>query len=282
METSIQIQYEGNQADDGRINLYDAAEALKGLASSINIITQSFSNDDKVQTKVPVQKEFKTYFSAAKKGCFDIFIDVKFEPQTIQKHGASVVKDKYWDYLIEAFSASTGNEENKNSAFLNKILHDNEGLFGEMAIAIDSHILNIHRPISTGSAATAKIIRPRVGEKIELNLKTYTYLNTNIKDENISYLTGNVTRHSNISGFGRAYISEFKRIVPYYIFDHRGTGKEVDTLAAKSLHDGSALGIGRGGLCNFEAYVIRDNKSHVKRIELKNIIPITPDIDDEQ
>jgi hypothetical protein len=281
METSIQIQYEGNQADDGRINLYDAAEALKGLASSINIITQSFSNDDKVQTKVPVQKEFKTYFSAAKKGCFDLFIDVKFETKTIQKHGASVVKDKYWDYLIEAFSASTGSEAYNNSTFLKKLLQENEGLFDEMAIAIDSHILNVHRPISNGSAATAKIIRPYVGEKIELNIKTHHYLNTKIRDENITNLSGNVTRHSNISGLGRAYIREFKRIVPYYIVDHKNTGKEVDTLAAKSLLDGSAIGIGKGGLCNFDAHLVRDNKDFVKRIELKNIEPITLDIDDE-
>ncbi|BDE73145.1 hypothetical protein HQS1_42690 [Delftia lacustris] len=282
METTIQIQFEGNQADDGRINLYDAAEALKGLATSINIITQAFSNDDHIQTKVPIQKEFKTFFSAAKKGCFDIFIDVKFEQKTIQKHGASVVKDKYWDYLTEAFAASTGNSENNTSHYLRKFLDENPGLFDEMAIAIDSHVLNIHRPICNGSAKSAKLIRPYSGEKLELNKKTHIYLSTLTKERKITHLTGNVTRHSNISGFGRAYIKEYNRIIPYYIVDHKKKGKAVDTLAAESLRDGSALGIGKGGLCSFEVNLVRDNKEYIKKFELINITPILPDTNNNE
>lgn len=271
MKTTILIEFEGLTSDEGHLELYEASEALNGLASSVNLVTHGFVHDNEVRTKVPVQKDFKTYFSSAKKGCFDLSIDVLFEPKTIKKHGKSVIFDRYWDYLSYTIANSIGENYTPQTPYLENILEDKPYHFDDLAEELESHLARVHRPIKTKNAITTKFIRPRVGEKIVLNKTTLAYVSASIVSNIEEAWSGNITKYNILSGKGRAFINEIGRTVPFFIKDFENHGLPVHHAASESMDEGARLGAKVGGKRLFTGFKTTSNRDIVKRIQITGI-----------
>ncbi|WP_130932745.1 hypothetical protein [Comamonas kerstersii] len=272
MKAPIILQFEGHTADEGHLDLYDASESLKGLATTINIITHGFVHNNEVRTKVPKQKDFKTYFSGAKKGCFDFDIDVTFSEKSVNEHGKTVIIARYWDYLSLSIATAVGVEYRPQTPYIKNLLDESPEIFDEMALELESHLIETHRPIRTNNALAAKFIRPHVGEKIVLNQDTLSFISTSIKSETPESWSGNVTRYNLITGVGRAYITEIGRTVPFFIKDFTGSNNHIHRQAAQSMNEGAEQGVRDGGRRLFLGLKTVGNREQIKRIELTDIV----------
>jgi hypothetical protein len=95
----VVIRYEGDGADEGHLDLYDAGESLSGIATTINLITHAFANNNQVRERIPKPMNVQTFIGAARKGCFEKVIDIQFSEVVKGKVGNSVINKHFWEYL---------------------------------------------------------------------------------------------------------------------------------------------------------------------------------------
>jgi hypothetical protein len=271
MQTSVVIEYEGLVADEGRMELFEASEAIKGLATATNLITHGFVHDDEVRNRVVKKKDFNTYLKGARKGCFEIDLEVSFEEKVIEKHGRTVIVNKYWDYLAYAIANAVGEEYEPQTPYLEKLIDEKPFVFDEMAIELERHLVQIHRPILSRNAEVARFHRPKSGDKIVLNRTTLEYVAESNKSNVEHAWIGNVTRYNILTGAGRVYIDDLGRTVPFKIVDHDGVGVLVHKAAAASINEGANWGAAQGGKRVFHGYETTNAKEIVKRIEITGI-----------
>lgn len=50
-EVSLILRVEGGVADEGLLDVYDAASTITGLARTVNLVAHAFANDEEVRTK---------------------------------------------------------------------------------------------------------------------------------------------------------------------------------------------------------------------------------------
>lgn len=271
LNTQIVVQFEGLQADEGHLNLYDAAESIRGLATSINIVTHAFVHENEIRTRVPLQNEFNTYLTGAKKGCFELSIGVAFGGVPQNYHGRSVIISRYWDYMLLTMATAVGEVYEPLTPYVQSLEVERPEIFDELSQSIENHLEEVHRPIKMRNAEVAKIVRPHVGEKIVFNQTTYQYLHVAEKSDEVERLVGNVTRYNILSGYGRAFINDMGRTVPFVIKDIEGEGRVAHLQATASMDEAARRGVGIGGQRLFDLYRTTGSRDQVKRIHVINI-----------
>lgn len=261
--TEIIIQYEGKKADSGKLDLFDAAESLHGFTRVLNRIAHAFANDDAVRSKVPKPTNIKTYMTGAKKGCFETVVEVDFSEKIVAKMGGSVIVNNFWDYFNYTVSIGIGVNYDPITPFLKRKIGRTEDHFDEMAADLENYLAEIHRPIKSNSASTIAIVRPRIGSVISMNYETLEYVGTTLKSDLVEYWEGNVTKYNILTGYGRAYIDELGRTVPFNLlgFNDAAPGH---TSAASSMEEG-ARQIGNGKR-QFGGYKVTNTAGVVKRL----------------
>lgn len=242
--TEIIIQYEGKKADSGKLDLFDAAESLHGFTRVLNRIAHAFANNDAVRSKVPKPVNVSTYMTGAKKGCFETVIEVNFSEKIIEEMGSSVIVGNFWDYMNYTVSIGIGINHTPTTPFLKKKIGQTEDHFDELAADLENYLAEVHRPIKSNSADTIAIVRPRVGTTVSMNHETLEYVGTTVRSNLVEYWEGNVTKYNILTGFGRAYINELGRTVPFNLVGFDGTAP-THTSAAASMEEG-ARQIGSG------------------------------------
>lgn len=261
--TEIIVQYEGKSSDSGRLDLFDAAESLHGFTRVLNRIAHAFANDDDARSKVPKPTNIATYMTGAKKGCFEALIDVEFSKKVSAEMGSSVVVNNFWDYFIYTFSLGIGIDYEPKTPFLRKKIDRSEGNFDEIAAALENYLAEVHRPIKSNGANTIEILRPRIGAVISMNHETLDYVGTTQRSNTQEYWIGNVTKYNILTGYGRAYIDDLDRTVPFNLIGFNPESHS-NNAAAASVEEGSHR-IGKGKR-QFAGYQVTNAAGIIKRL----------------
>jgi hypothetical protein len=133
-----------------------------------------------------------------------------------------------------------------------------------MAAELEGYLKEVHRPIKSDSASTIEIIRPRVGSAISMNYETLEYVETTLRSDVQEYWVGNVTKYNILTGYGRAYIDELGRTVPFNLLGFNAESPPGHTSAASSMEEG-ARQIGSGKR-EFVGYKVTNSAGVIKRL----------------
>lgn len=260
----IVIRYDGHTADNGQLNLFQAAESLSGTARVINVIVHAFSNDGEIRERLTVPEGADTYLSAARKGCFEETITVVFDSSTVEKIKPSVIVGNFWDFLTASISAAIGRDYDPDTPMVKKIVDKNETFFEEIAEELENALMHLHRPIKSKGAETITLYRPKVGDAVTLDKASLSHVSVRDQESELSYWRGNVTKYNSLTGYGRAYLDELGGTIPFKI-DRFKENVSARRAATASMNEREHE---EGGKRRIGAYAVRNSLGNLKRITI--------------
>ncbi len=267
-QVEIVIRYDGRIADDGKLRLYDAGESLSGLATLVNLVSHSFANKNEVRDRVPNPVGVTTTMVAAQKGCFENVIGVEFSDVVVGSIGKTVIAKHFWSYLEFCLQLALGKDAETDSPFVRKISESEDTPFEELAVRLENPLKNLMRPIWSEGASTITFNRPHVGDRIVLDEDSYEYVNVSERDVALKHWIGNVTKYNILSGYGRVYLDEEKRTVPFNILEF-DKNERAHKAATASMNE-RAQKIGEGKRV-FVAHKVTNAPGRIKRLLVNEI-----------
>lgn len=211
---SVKVRYEGGDADEHRLDLYDGTASIQGVAQAMQIATHAFVNG-KLIAKAPAIKGAKLYLKPSKPGSFllDIAVLITANP-VVGGMFVSYTAAPFYDFLKMIFGKAIGIQDSKpDTIAVLRALEKNEPFFDEVAEVMEGSLQRAHRPIGDG-IDQIQIERPR-SNLITLNENTKDWVNTRDVTPLENGRTGNVTRYNAITRNGRIYVDQLNRIVPF-------------------------------------------------------------------
>ncbi|PJJ20743.1 hypothetical protein CLU90_4004 [Janthinobacterium sp. 67] len=269
-DISALIRIEGGIADEGKIDIYDAAGFINGLARSINIVTHAFANDEHIRKQAQAAHGSHSFLHSSIKGCFEERIDVVFDAKTVVKIGHSVIANNFWDYLTWCWAIAAGQEYDPTTSFVKKIKQKDEDFVFEMGDALETAMQGLHKSIARDRSMVMYLSRPRVGDVLKLDATSLDYVTTREEQVETGYILGNVTRYSVISDLGRLYSDNDNRIISFRFADSeesRLKGLAIDSMRSKV--DGEA------GKLHFKVSKVVSAQGVVKRYIVHDILKAT-------
>lgn len=231
----LKLRYEGGDADDHLLELYDGTASLHGFAQSLQIATHAYLHGE-VYSKATALKGARLYLKTARPGSLITELVAKIDkiPSNFKPTSAS-----FYDFLKLAFARATGTaEQEPDTLHVRRLLENDEPFFDDLAETLEGSLQRAHRAIEMGGIDSVTLERPR-GEQLNVfNKQTYLWVSTREEKPDVFELTGNVTRYNSVTGNGRAYIHELSRIVPFKLSDDFAFAKRG--FLTWSLH-GSAI-----------------------------------------
>lgn len=253
-ELKLKFHYEGGVADTGRLDLYDAAIALRGIARANSIITHAYINGA-IRTHGDGAEGAKFFIETPKRGSF-IY-------ESIIWTAAAVSSGVFYDFIKYAFNETVGrgNDEENYKALSQRV----EPTIGELPAVLESALLEMHKPIREDGNVKLIVARPRGEELAVLDSETATYLlPTTIPAPHP--ITGNVTKYNSITGWGKFFDLIERRTISFNI-DLNNTERQR-SLITWSLHENNMK---RSGLLYFEANAVVSPTGKIKRYIVRNV-----------
>jgi hypothetical protein len=268
-ELSLIIRIEGGTADEGVLDVYDAANTIYGLARAINVVSHAFANDEEVRKKNRSAQGASAFIHSSKKGCFEEQVDLRFEGKIVEKVGASVILNNFWDYLTWTWSHSVGIDYEPRTPRVKKISENNDLFIHEIADALESPMQYMHKSIARDKSVQIYLNRPRVGDELILNSGTLDFVSVREEKTDTEYIIGNVTRVNVLSHFGRLYSDAEDRVISYEL--RNPDDRRVRGLALKSMQ---AHNEGKPGKVHLKVSKIVSAQDVVKRYIVHDILEI--------
>ncbi len=268
-ELSLVLRIEGGTADEGLLDVYDAADTISGIARAINILTHSFANDEKLRKQGQSAHGARAFIHSSKKGCFEEQIDIHFDGKVVNKIGSSVIKNAFWDYLNWTWSYALGEEREPSTSYVKNVATKKELFVDEIANILESPLQDIHKSITRDKDITIYINRPRIGDILTLNSDTLDYVTTREEQTETEYVTGNITRTSVISHFGRLFSDEENRVLSFEFANP--DDRRAKDLALKSMREYNQ---GRDGKFHLKVSKILNARGAVKRYIVHDLLEI--------
>lgn len=268
--TRVGLAYQGGDANEGRLDLHDAASSLMGLARAINYVVHAYVNNQKVRDRLAKPEGARTYFSGAKKGCFEEHFDVEFEKAAIKRIGPDEIEPNFLDYFNGALSFAVGRDDFEPATpYVRNILQKDKGFFEEIGDRLEEPLRHLHRPLRSGAAETIEVLH-QSDTVFTFDADTLAYFDQEIVDKKLEHLTGNVTRYNGLTGFGRAYIDELEITVSFRIKSFK---KNViaQRAASASLNEWVNR---KEGKRTFVATRIRSGSGRTKRLVVNEILQV--------
>ena len=234
-EVTALVRVEGGMADDGVLDIYDAADMIHGLARSLNIVAHSFANSEEIRVRANSAHGVQTLIHSSKKGCFEEQIDVRFSEKIVRQMGHSVIVNNFWDYLIYSWSAAVGKSANPGSSHLQKLVTVDEDFSYVIGDALESAMQGVHKPIARESKAKIYLSRPRVGDLLKFDKHTLDYVTTRVEESGKIEIIGNVTRYNVLSDFGRLYSDSEGRTISFKLAHPNDKGMKQQVI--QSMQD---------------------------------------------
>jgi len=263
MDLNFKISYSGGPADNGLLDIYDASVSTRGLARALSITTHAFINDGQIRQRAERVAGAKVYLHPPRHGSFEELVTIAFNDPVVTTIGTSVIAAAFWDFLKWTWSEAVGQSHQPTTPFVNRISTRVEPFIGEMGIALESSMEELHRPIQSVQNMEISISRPRVGEIVRLDHSTRAYVS--IRDEeDVEDLVGNVTKYNILSGYGRFFVDVLNRTLPFDLHHDVSPGEKA--LLTKSMDErnrgldgkiilrASRIITGRGELKRFKVY----------------------------
>ena len=248
-ELRLKFRYENGAADTGRLEIYDAAVALHGIARASSIITHAYLNGE-IRTHGEAAKGAKIYIDTPKKGSF-------LYEATIWTAGA-LSSGVFYDFIKYAMTEAVGKINNADGYY--KALDAKiEPTIGELPAVLESALDEIHRPIRQDKKITLAVARPRGEELAAFDSDTLLYLQptTGPAPHDIS---GNITKYNSLTGWGKFFDLIERRTVSFNI--DLNSSERQRSLVTWSLHENNMK---RSGLLYLRANAVTTPTGRIKR-----------------
>lgn len=268
-EFSLKLRYEGGDADQNHLELYDGATSFHGFAQALQIALHAYINKE-VASRATALKGATLYLRAPRQGSvlFDIISVIEKYPAT-----TAVSATIFYDFVKYAFSKAVGFiDVQPETPYVSKLSTSDEPFFDDLAVIMEGSLQRAHRAIDEGCVEQVTLERPR-SELIRFDKKTSDWVNTRDENPKEEDLVGYVTRYNSITGNGRAYIQSLHRIVPFRPAQEFAEIKRG--YLTWSLHGSTTS---RAKLLDFSARKIESARGEAKRLVLVdcNQSKITP------
>jgi hypothetical protein len=234
-EIKLMLRVEGGVADEGVLDIYDAAGTIYGLARSVNMVAHSFVNDGEVKKKNKIAKGVKTVIHPSIKGCFEEQVGIEFEEKFVNSIGPSVFSNVFWDYLRWTWSGAIGIDWEPTTAYVKAFAKRKDVFIDEISDALEIPMQHLHKPIASDKGVKVFINRPKAGDVLEFDKETLDYVTIREESVETEYIVGNITRSNVLSVFGRLFSDEEGRVVSFSFAD--GDNRRVRDLALKSMQE---------------------------------------------
>lgn len=215
-EVKIKFKFDGGDADEHKLDLYDAGVAIHGLARSLAISLHAFLNDGEIRSKVNKIDGATLYISPSRKGSWEEIITIVVGSAMANNIGQSVLSNAIWDFIKYTFSRATNQPaEVPNNRYTKKLLKDAESFESDISMALERPLEMMHRPLASQSKMKITITKNQTEEKIEFTQETLNYVTTNEEPKLAEGINGHVTRYNILTGNGRFYDDSINKIIPF-------------------------------------------------------------------
>lgn len=248
-ELRLKFRYEHGAADTGRLEIYDAAVALRGIARATSIITHAYLNGE-IRTHGEAAKGAKIYIDTPKKGSF-------LYEATIWTAGA-LSSGVFYDFVKYAVTDAVG-KANSADGYYKALDARIEPTIGELPAVLESALDEVHRPIRQDMKITLAVARPRGEELAALDSDTLLYLQPSTVPAPHA-ISGNVTKYNSLTGWGKFFDLIERRTVSFNI--DLNSSERQRSLITWSLHENNMK---REGLLYLRANAVITPTSRIKR-----------------
>lgn len=233
-QVSALVRIEGGVADEGVLDIHDAAGFITGLARATNIVAHAFANDGAIRRKAQGAHGVRAYLHSSRKGCFEEQVDIVFEATIVADVGHSVITNVFWDFLTWTWSAAIGVDHNPQTSRVRRIAEANDVFIDEISDMLESPMKSLHKALEANRTMTMFLSRPRGEDVIKFTHESLDYVTTREEQTESEYIRGNVTRFSIISDHGRMYSDIERRIISFVLAYE---DSRLSSLALASMKD---------------------------------------------
>ena len=259
------IKYHYGDAQDGRLDMYDAAISFQGFARALSITAHALLNEGEIRKKGHQITGGELYINPSRKGSFEQI--VTFVITNKEAIGASVAAAAFYDLIKWTWSKTLEITYEPETPHIRSLSERIEPFIGEIEEVLEVPLEQAHRPIKQDSDVVVTIKRKRVGEVMRLDSDTLEKVSLRTDDQETKNIRGNVTRYNILSGYGRFYDDQMDRTVSFKI------GHEVSAtqkqLLTWSMHYAQEAQGGRKLLINARRVVT--SKGITKRYLVSNV-----------
>lgn len=256
---NFKITYEHGDADDHRLDMYDAAVSLQGFARALSITTHALLNNGEIRHKGNRVDGAQIFINPSRKGSFEelITIIVNNPEATL---GVSVVSSAFWDIIKWTWSKTFEQVYEPTTPFVRRLNDRQEPFIGEMEEALEIPLEQAHRPIKKCENMTITLTRPRVGEVIKMDSETLKSVSLQTETKLLKGIKGNVTKYNILSGIGRFYDDKLQHTVSFKIQESLTSNQKQ--YLTWSMHHAQN---GNGGKLELEVKRVKSAKGVLKR-----------------
>ena len=255
----FKLRFMGKDAEEHQVASYLGTRSLHGFSRAIQIATQAYLNEEPA-SRATALHDADLFLTGAKPGSltFDFRLDV-FR----KKAGVTLSRDTFYDFCSTVFSRALGQEYAPKTSYVKNIDDDQESDLIDLSVEqVEEALKSAHSAIDR-SVEGISFERPRAGNQVYFDVETKMYIESSLTSPTDSQYKGYVTRFNSITGNGRAFINNLKRVVPFRL--------EEEFLESKrgfltwSLHGSN---VHRAKNLKFSALEITSAAGIVKRLAL--------------
>lgn len=251
----LELVFRGKDADDSRLQFYDAAHALVGMERTISLTNHLLINGE-VLSQSPSVSGFHTYLLPPEEGSWKagigIFFGAMLTVGVASKDSAlGYLAVSALDYVLQQalgfevdFNETLGPQIRE--AWENQIIsqtHD-EGRFDSLIEKVEPALRQCHRPIVFSESAKNGQIAWRCGRRQGtldgfFDTRTYEYISKTIRKENLQDISGIVSSY-NVNTFkGRLYVKRAQRTIPFELSQEARNPVSIQSIVG-SLYENSS------------------------------------------
>lgn len=228
----VKLTYKGGVYDEHVSELYDGIASLNGFSKMLHIVTHAYINEEVIY-KATALKGARIYRQPSKRGSFVDVINVVME-HPIETMSMKLVYDGFYDFLKYTGQKVVGQLAEAKTRRVKQITRK-EPFISNLCDSLKSPIKEAHRPIQTNSSVTIEVGKTRT-TLYKYNEESLSHLKREILLEMEHDLECNVTKMNTLSPFGRLYLDQLGRTVPFEIVEDDVSYAE-GLLLSKSLDD---------------------------------------------
>lgn len=259
------IKYHYGDAEQGRLDMYDAAVSFQGFSKALSITAHALLNDGEIRRKGHSIQGGELYINPSRKGSFEQI--VTFVITNKEAIGASIAAAAFYDLIKWTWSKTLDLAYQPETAHVRKLSERIEPFIGEMEEVLEVPLEQAHRPIKKNPEMVIALKRQRIGEVVRLDAETLQSVSLRTESEITENIKGNVTRYNILSGYGRFYDDELEKTVSFKVEeDVSSTQKQLLTW---SMH--YAQETDGGGKILIDVQRILTAKGAVKRYVVSRI-----------
>jgi len=272
IEIPMRFKYEGGIAAQGKLDIYDAAVALRGISRAVAITTHAFLHHGEIRTRAERVRGAKIYLEPPVAGSFDQLVKILIDQSSLgHEIAVGVAASALWDVTKTIWSKTVGVSFEPSTPTGRMLSQRIEPRIGDLEGVLEPAIKDMHRPIqSEPDEVRLNIVRPRVGVVLLFNESTLEYLSAPSDNDHEISVSGNVTRYNIISGHGRFYDDEQQKTIAFQVINE--LNKRNRELITWSL---DARNRGEEGKLEMDVLPARGRRGEVLRYVVRRVRKLT-------